>query len=243
MPERSSANGYAFTLLSGNFCEMQTQHRRHHVLIIDDDVLVRMLLKEQFDKLGVRAFEADSGEEALLLFEAGRVCAVLTDCWMPHMDGFMLAREIRKLESRLSRQPSQIWAHTAHVDEEIEGRCRDAGMQGCIRKPASNEDLRRIVENAPRDVGVDLPIVARDREMILSQWFAQASLDLMAARAQLGSGRIDALAAQLHRIKGAARMLDQQQIARLCERAERLTKDNGRLKDALDEIQRILEGN
>jgi CheY-like chemotaxis protein len=69
------------------------------VLVVEDDVLVRLVIAAYLRDCGYRVLEASSGEEALRLLEQGehRIDVVLTDVEMPgEMDGFALARWLRR---------------------------------------------------------------------------------------------------------------------------------------------------
>ena len=65
------------------------------VMVVDDDRLIRMLLRRFVESLGHTVHEAGSGEEALALFETLIPDLVLMDMVMPGMDGLATAREIK----------------------------------------------------------------------------------------------------------------------------------------------------
>lgn len=68
-----------------------------HVLIVEDDVMIRALLAEELRYAGLRVIEAASADEALSVFHAGAVVDLLfTDVQMPgSMNGVELARRVR----------------------------------------------------------------------------------------------------------------------------------------------------
>src|SRR5262245_47986371 len=66
------------------------------ILLVEDEVLVRMSLAEQLRRAGYVVFEASSADEALDLLHCNGVQVVLSDIRMPgRMDGAELARAIR----------------------------------------------------------------------------------------------------------------------------------------------------
>lgn len=69
------------------------------VLLVDDDTLVRHRLVVLLETLGYRVLEAASAEEALDLAERSeqRIHLLLTDVFMPGLDGFELALRLRTL--------------------------------------------------------------------------------------------------------------------------------------------------
>jgi diguanylate cyclase (GGDEF)-like protein/PAS domain S-box-containing protein len=72
-----------------------TEHPR--VLIVDDDLAVRLLGRRSLEKEGFVVEEAGNGEIALSSFKRHRFDAVLLDVRMPGIDGFTVCEEIRKL--------------------------------------------------------------------------------------------------------------------------------------------------
>lgn len=72
-----------------------------HVLIIDDSVADRFLLKRAIRQSGspVRLFEAASGAEGLELMRRTSMAVVFLDRRMPGLDGIEVLREIRRTTS------------------------------------------------------------------------------------------------------------------------------------------------
>jgi signal transduction histidine kinase len=65
------------------------------VLIVDDDPIVRSLMRATLEVDGYDIIEAEDGEEACRLYEARRPELLIADVVMPRMDGFSLCRELR----------------------------------------------------------------------------------------------------------------------------------------------------
>ena len=71
--------------------------RRAHLLLVDDDAIVRDVMAEQMQAAGYAVLTAASGAEALALLDAGEaVDLVVSDLSMPGMDGLALIREARR---------------------------------------------------------------------------------------------------------------------------------------------------
>jgi DNA-binding response OmpR family regulator len=66
-----------------------------HILIVEDDAKVRLLLRRCFESEGFRISEAGSGAEALERLAAATVDLVTLDLNLPDGDGFAVGREIR----------------------------------------------------------------------------------------------------------------------------------------------------
>ena len=118
------------------------------VLLADDHPVNRMLLLRQVRTLGYAAQTADDGAQALKMWQAGRYGLVITDCHMPHMDGYELARAIRSEEAASgtgSRIP--IVACTANALQGEAEACLAAGMDDFLVKPV---ELARLTEKLDR---------------------------------------------------------------------------------------------
>ena len=76
---------------------------------------------------------------------------VLTDCYMPDMDGFTLAEEIRRRDRQLP-----IVAMTADVLDETRRRSLESGMSDCLTKPLRMEQLERVIERWALPLGASL---------------------------------------------------------------------------------------
>jgi len=116
------------------------------VLLVDDHPVNRMLLLRQVRTLGYAAETAEHGIEALEMWKSGRFGLVITDCHMPQMDGYELARSIRKLESEAGRKRVPIVACTANALPGEAEACLAAGMDDCLVKPVELPQLLEKLE-------------------------------------------------------------------------------------------------
>ena len=66
------------------------------ILIVDDEEMIREVLKEYVEFEGYEADEAGDGMEAVRLCRENEYDAVLMDVMMPRLDGFSAVKEIRK---------------------------------------------------------------------------------------------------------------------------------------------------
>ncbi|OQW88005.1 MAG: hypothetical protein BWK72_09610 [Rhodoferax ferrireducens] len=110
------------------------------ILIAEDNETNRDVLHEQLQLLGYSADVAVDGASALAMWQRGQYALLLTDCHMPHMDGFELTAAIRQLETGGVHHP--IIAVTANAMQGEAQRCRNAGMDDYLSKPLRLQDLR-----------------------------------------------------------------------------------------------------
>ncbi|MDM0110872.1 response regulator [Variovorax sp. J22R133] len=117
------------------------------VLLVDDHPVNRLLILRQVRTQGYAAKTADDGVQALEMWKAGRFGLVITDCHMPHMDGYDLARNIRALETAAGRERVPIIACTANAMQGEAETCFAAGMDDFLVKPV---ELAQLTEKLDR---------------------------------------------------------------------------------------------
>lgn len=113
------------------------------ILLAEDNETNREVVLEQLGMLGYAAEVAHDGEMALALWRRGRFALLLTDCHMPHMDGFELTKAIRGEERKGEHLP--IIAVTASAMQGEAQRCRDSGMDDYLSKPLRLKELAALL--------------------------------------------------------------------------------------------------
>jgi two-component system, OmpR family, response regulator len=68
----------------------------HRILIVDDDLHIREVIRVALRKAGMTVNEARDGREALTRFSADRPDLIVLDIGMPELDGLDVCREVRK---------------------------------------------------------------------------------------------------------------------------------------------------
>jgi len=113
-------------------------------LVVDDDAQVRRTLARVLQAIGVSAVEAANGREGLaLLDEVGELPLVISDIYMPEMDGLTLLREVHR------RHPDTavlMLTGVAEVTTAVESL--QHGAIDYLAKPVLIEEFRARVENA-----------------------------------------------------------------------------------------------
>jgi CheY-like chemotaxis protein len=111
------------------------------VLLVEDNIVNRLVGAEMLRSIGVEVIEAEDGAQALALLERQRVDLVLMDLQMPVLDGLGATRQAREREARLRLPRVPIVALTANAFDEDITASMSAGMDGHLAKPYSREQL------------------------------------------------------------------------------------------------------
>jgi len=117
-----------------------------NVLIVDDDPVQRRLLENSVNKLGYRALQAASGEEAMrvLTGKSGETIAlIILDLVMPDLDGMGVLDRMRELE--IDRP---VIVQTSRAGIDIVVSAIKAGADDFCVKPVSFERLKVSITNA-----------------------------------------------------------------------------------------------
>lgn len=112
-----------------------------NVLVVDDDVVARMMLMHLVDSCGSHAIvEADDGADAWRQLEAGlRPDIVFCDLRMPHLSGLELLQRVRH-DPLLAGLPFVLVS--AASDSATMDEAAQAGASGYIVKPFRHDDVR-----------------------------------------------------------------------------------------------------
>ncbi|AJQ46556.1 MULTISPECIES: response regulator [Pseudomonas] len=105
-----------------------------HLLVVEDDDIVRMLMVEVLDELGYTVIEAQDAAAALRVLEdpSQTLALMMTDVGLPDMRGEVLAGKARELRPLLPVLFASGYADSINVPE---------GMH-LIGKPFSIDQLR-----------------------------------------------------------------------------------------------------
>lgn len=126
------------------------------VLIVEDEVLMREVIRDYFEGGGYSVFETGDGLEAIEMAEDRDFDLILLDVMLPGVDGFSVCRRIRKSKD------TPIIMITARSDESDKLTGYEYGADDYITKPFSprvllakaNALIRRSVGNVCGDASV-----------------------------------------------------------------------------------------
>ena len=96
------------------------------ILIVDDEIMIREVLREYIEFEGNEAFEAGDGMDAVRLCRENNYDLVLMDVMMPHLDGFSAVKEIKKIKdvpvimlSARGEEYDKLFAFEIGVDDYV----------------------------------------------------------------------------------------------------------------------------
>ena len=118
------------------------------VLLVEDNIMNRQVVKFSVQKSGANIVTADHGQEAVDIvrkrFEEKmpNFDCILMDMMMPVMDGAQATVEIRELEKKFGVEPHLIIALSANFGPEFTSKVQSSGMNGSMTKPFYPAELR-----------------------------------------------------------------------------------------------------
>lgn len=111
------------------------------VLVVDDEMRIRKLVRDFLVKQDYEVLEAGDGEEALdLFYQEKGIALIILDVMMPKMNGYQVCREIRES----STFPIIMLTAKAEENDELNGF--ECGVDEYIAKPFSPKILVARVE-------------------------------------------------------------------------------------------------
>ncbi|WP_210546785.1 PAS domain S-box protein [Rhodoferax sp. PAMC 29310] len=222
------------------------------VLVVDDHRVNRRLMATQLGLIGLRAETAENGEAGLEKWRENRFSLIITDCHMPKMDGYTLAKAIRKLEADDARAHTPIIAWTANaLAGELE-LCPKAGMDDFLTKPTSLVELEMMLQKwlpnrvpgtelialgksttppttkkGPVDVSELAALIGDDPELLhefLADFQASASAIAIELHAAFAAANTSHAGDLAHKLKSSARAVGALALGELCTELESAAK-------------------
>ncbi|WP_321939969.1 hybrid sensor histidine kinase/response regulator [Paraburkholderia sp. J8-2] len=222
------------------------------VLIAEDNVLNRSLLRDQLSVLGASVLQANNGYEALRTLSNSRVDAVLTDIDMPDMNGFELLREMNTLALDIP-----VYAISASTRHTVVSEARAMGFADYLTKPVSLAVLASIRNGivskekafhrpSPES---EIPDIPRVPSAYASAFLEQAESDLETLESVIAERNVPQLERTLHRTSGTLAVLERSELLALCEELRQYLAEvgswNAEIEDqaafVLQELARMCE--
>ena len=113
-----------------------------HILVVDDEPLIRRLFKDNLAGEGHQVTIAPNGLEALKLISDRHFDLIFLDLIMPEMDGAELLRHIRQAGKNIP-----VAIITGHPDSKLLNKAMEYGPLTVLKKPFKGEDVLSTVHS------------------------------------------------------------------------------------------------
>lgn len=123
---------------------------KRRILIVEDEAILRRIVKDAVEEAGHYVTTAEDGEEALRLFRAERPHLVIADIMLPKLDGFEMVRAMRKEGSNTQ----YLFLSARSTAEDVVEGFR-VGGNDYLRKPFAINELMARVEALLMRLGDD----------------------------------------------------------------------------------------
>ncbi|HET8870111.1 MAG TPA: ATP-binding protein [Aquabacterium sp.] len=245
----------------------EAQDRGCLIGIVDDHPINRYVLSRQLSLLGYTCVVAEDGLQALEMTHQYKLAMLITDCQMPGMDGYQLARTIREEEAQSGRAPLPILACTAAALQGEAEKCQAAGMSDYMTKPLQMPVLSAMLRKwgpalpdpseasaTPDSKSASQPIDTAywerqtsgedELKTMLAEQFIQTTRGDLSKLHELARDDHEAARALAHRIKGAAVAVGATRLGHLCEELEKgfLSHDEAQLKELIKQVDQEISG-
>jgi len=116
---------------------------KQNVLVVEDEELMRSILRQLLENAGYEVFTADSAESALEIFPTREFAVTVTDIKMAGMDGLELLDRLKAVDAE-----AIVIVMTAYSSVDSAIAALRKGVYDYVTKPFVNEDLLQRIKNA-----------------------------------------------------------------------------------------------
>jgi putative two-component system response regulator len=156
-----------------------------HILVVDDQELIRVALLRILRKHGFRCSEAPDAFRTLQILDEQKIDLVLCDIRMPGMSGIALVKAVAH------RIPDLSIVMVSSMDNaEMAMECLRHGAYGYVLKPFKTNDILIAVASGLRRRMLELEY--RDREALLAARVREQTLEIRASREEVALRLISA---------------------------------------------------
>lgn len=140
------------------------------ILVVDDELLIRKVIREYLESENYKVLEAENGLDALRVLSSNKVNLIILDIMMPKMDGFACLEEIRKTKD------IPVIMLSAMKEETDKLNSFNLGVDDYVTKPFSPKELiarvkahlKRTVNNEGVYTYKDLIVDYRGRKVTIN---------------------------------------------------------------------------
>lgn len=113
------------------------------ILIADDSMFQRKLMRDTVLKMGHECVEAVNGKEALDLVTSEKPDCLVLDLLMPVMDGIQLLEELKAIDTNIPRI-----VLSADIQESTASKCLELGAMKFLNKPFKKDQFIEFINIA-----------------------------------------------------------------------------------------------
>lgn len=227
------------------------------ILLVDDSIESHTLMRFYLRNTPYDLELASNGEQAVVIFQAGRFDIVLIDLHLPGIDGFTATRRMRAWEASQKRPPTPIVALTASSVADMQAQSLAAGCTEFLTKPITKAQLLTTLRK------YHLPAPTYDTTAVHAQkssdvaeriddeirrrrpaFLANRRKDLTMMQTALAQEDYDAIRTTGHRMRGLAGSFGFPDIGALGQRLEQAarSRDHQAIRREIDGLAAILAG-
>jgi len=115
----------------------------YNILVVEDERLVREALTLILEDQGHQVTAVENGEMALDALSGAEYDIALVDLGLPGMNGYHVAEQVKKRESRIP-----VLLVTGWGDDVDHDRAKGIGIAGVVSKPYEPQELLRTINEA-----------------------------------------------------------------------------------------------
>jgi CheY-like chemotaxis protein len=112
------------------------------ILIIDDSLLSRRMLRKILEEKNHQVIEASDGYSALEIYSLENPHLVMLDLTMPGMNGFEVLKKLKAINSN-----AKVVVATADIQNQTRKQAIEDGADGFITKPYISQEILDLVNN------------------------------------------------------------------------------------------------
>jgi len=113
------------------------------ILIIDDEIVLKIMLKKILSTANHNIITANTGSSALNFLAENRVDLVITDLIMPEMDGLAFLKDLRA-DKKSKDLP--VIVLTGAGPRHMRDQARQLGANAILTKPIGSKELLKVID-------------------------------------------------------------------------------------------------
>ncbi|MFQ2200077.1 ATP-binding protein [Aeromonas hydrophila] len=243
---------------SGEEPSAESHECSRKILVIDDHPTNRMLVSQQLTYLGHQVCDAISGHDAFQLLETQHFEVIITDFNMPDLDGLEFTARYRAQERREKHGRTVIIGLTADARQEQLQKAIEAGMDDCLFKPVSLDELKECLAthcvaqqySSPAEIAAAIQRTlsrltggnAKLMRPLLLEFIQAADLDIQNLASADREGNSQDFLVHLHRLKGGAKIIGADELVVCCSEWEMSPRLPWCMPSALRQIEEKYRG-